>query len=609
MRTIKDYLNEQLEKSYYAALDHKVPNKFLYVVFNGTIHDYANRSLIGLSKTLEKEGIKRTPEELFDILTINLNFDNFDVIFENNVLYIDLKQEFVISMIKQKQFLNLQIPNKKQILVDYSSPNIAKDMHVGHLRSTIIGDSICTLFELQGHKVHRINHIGDFGTQFGMIIQHLLEMYPDYENSNLSIADLQTFYAQSKKRFDSDEDFKIKAYNKVVLLQQGNEEIVKAWNFIKDISRKSYEEIYKRLDINNLVECGESFYQPFIPELILELESAGILVEEEGRKIIKLDNYEVPLTIVKSDGGYTYDTTDLAAVKYRLQTLKMDKIIYVTDVGQGIHFDMIFKVAEQMKWLNNNKEISSNNNKEISSNNNKEISSNNNKEKQELVHVGFGLVKGPDNKKLKSRSGDTIKLMELLDEAVEKASIILEDQQELRSDGRKRNFTEEEKTNIINSIGYGSIKYSDLSSTRTNDYKFSFDKMLSMKGNSYPYNAYAYVRICSILKNAEEYLENMNLDDFTISEKEEIHVCKLLIIFPEIIDSIAENLMFHNLCSYLYDLTNAFSVFHRTCRCLEYNEKKELIGVNQSRRMLCLFAKTVLEKCFNILGIIPIEKM
>ena len=587
MMNIKYYINSQIQAAYDSSGNYPVERKFLNVVYFGDHYDYSNKSLMGLQKILESKGVIKNIKELFDILVQRLDPNNFQVIFDRNCLNVNLKPELIIQLFKQNNFTNLitDLP-KQKILVDFSSPNIAKDMHVGHLRSTIIGDSICNLYELLGHQVSRINHIGDFGTQFGMIIQHLLEAYPDYENSNLNINDLQKFYAESKKRFDTEPNFKIKAYEKVVMLQRGDPEIVKAWNFIKDVSRKSYDGIYKRLNICNLIECGESFYQQFIPDLILELEAANILIEDDGRKIINVPGFDneddVPLTIVKSDGASTYDTTDLAAVKYRLQTLNMDKVVYVTDTGQAKHFEMIFKVATMMNWKKDN---------------------------QELKHVGFGLVLGFDGKKLKSRSGDTVKLMELLDESLIEANKIAEQQQELRIDDKKIILTDEEKSIINKNIAYGSIKYADLASTRTNNYKFAFEKMLSLKGNTGCYQLYEYVRIAAILRKAEAFLKDININDFTISEKEEINVCKLLLLFPEVIDDLADDLLFHKLCGYMYSLTSAFSSFHKNCRCLNFNDNKEIINVNLNRLVICLFTKNVLEKCFDILGLQKIEKM
>jgi len=589
MNNTRSFINIQIKKAFnihYPTT--KVDDKFFNVIYVGNHGiDYSMKSLIGLQKYLQTVGIAISCQELFDKLTSDLDSSKFDVFFDRNCININLKTNYVCELIKRTFIGNVieQTQNKKKILVDFSSPNIAKDMHVGHLRSTIIGDSICKLFEAQGHDVHRINHIGDFGLQFGMIIQHLLEKYPDYQKCNFSIGELQTFYAESKKRFDNDEAFNKAAYNKVVLLQSGDPDIVAAWNFIKDISRISYNEIYARLNVN-LTEVGESFYQQHIPVVVAELKAKGLIIEDDGRQIIKVDGYEVPLTVVKSDGGFTYDTTDLAAIKFRLVNCNYDKAIYVVDNGQALHFELIFEVARMAGWI---------------------------KEHQEVKHVGFGVVLGPDGKKFKSRMGDTVKLSELLDESLVEAKEILDKKSTEKSEksDNKVEFTASEKEEIIKNVAYGSIKYADLASTRTNDYKFSFDKMLSFNGNTCSFQLYEFVRLSSILRNAGVYgtqaLEHIN--EFNISEKEEIHVCKVMLAFPEVIEKMSDDLMFHTLCSYLYELANAVSSFHVNCRCLNFNEHKVLTSINYNRLLICIAAKYILEQCFNILGINKLEKM
>lgn len=582
MINIRSFLISEFKKGFQERYDFDIcdiADKFFNVIYVGNHGvDYSMRSLIGFQKYLKAINIDVTCEKLFDDLTHTLNINHYKSTLNGNYIDINFKPTYMCDLMQSAFNDNITslTNNKQKILVDFSSPNIAKDMHVGHLRSTIIGDSTCKLYEFQGHEVHRINHIGDFGLQFGMIIEHLLEKYHDYSNCNLSIADLQKFYAESKKRFDTDEIFKSNAYQKVIQLQSGDTNIASAWNFIKDISRQAYNEIYDRLNIN-LIECGESFYQDKIPSLIDELETNGMLITENGRKIINVPNYELPLTVIKSDGGFTYDTTDLAAIRYRLVNLNMDKIIYVVDNGQGLHFELIFKVAELMGWKKNN---------------------------QELRHVGFGLVTGPDGKKFKSRSGDTVKLIDLLDESLIEARKVFEKQ--------RTDFGDDEKQLIIKNVAYGSIKYADLASIRTNDYKFSFDKMLSLKGNTGAYQLYEYVRICAILRNAGDYVNKIDTETFktfNISQNEEFNVCKLILRFPEIIERISDELMFHTLCSYLYELTNVFSVFHKKCRCLQFNENKEIVSADYNRLLICIATKKILENCFCILGINKLERM
>lgn len=593
MINIQNVLFTKLKKSFSNKYDIIVNDNFFNIFHNGNHGIDYNMQLIKFQKYLEKYDIKITCEELFNVLTDDLNPEYYVATFARNSVNINLTNKCISVLMNP--LLNNDVvdivDNPQNILVDFSSPNIAKDMHVGHLRSTIIGDSVCKLYEMLGHNVFRINHIGDWGLQFGMIIQHLLEKYPDYNNANLTIEDLQNLYAESKKRFDTESDFKDMAYKKVVLLQSTEDKVVvSAWNFIKKISRLAYDDIYNRLDVK-LYECGESFYQDKIPFLIEELESKGILVEDNNRKIIKLDNYELPLTIIKSDGGYTYDTTDLAAVRYRLVDLNMDKVIYVVDEGQSLHFELVFEVAKIMGWK---------------------------KDSQTLIHVGFGLVLDAEGKKFQSRKGDTVKLKDLLNESLVIANKVFDSTIKIREENNNKTgnnskienkISDDEKKIIVRNIAYGSVKYADLSSMRTNTYKFSIEKMVSLKGNTGAYNLYEYVRICAIIRNAKEYANNLPIQNFNIEEQEEATVCKLILLFPEILERVTTTLMFHWICSYMYELTGAFSGFYKNCRTLMFNKEKELIGVNENRLLICIATKTILEKCFLILGINTLERM
>lgn len=698
MENIKDILVNNILNSYYKNIKIPVDHKLLNIFYCGNHDsDYILKSLIGLQKFLKSKQIDLTLEEIYKDITQTIDLSDFDINLQRNNLNINLKKNFIEKNIKNLLMMDNILPKctiPKNILVDFSSPNIAKDMHVGHLRSTIIGDTLCKLFEMQGHNVSRINHLGDYGLQFGMIISYLLEKYPNYKEKNITISDLQVFYTEAKKRFDTDEIFKKLSYERVVELQSGNKQILEAWDFIKKISKISYDEIYDRLDIK-LVDVGESFYQSKIPFLIKELNEKNLLIDDNGRKIIKIEGIDLPLTVIKSDGGYTYDTTDLAALRYRLVDLNMDKIFYVIDKGQALHLELIFKLAKEIGWL---------------------------KPFQEVKHISFGLVLGYDGKRLRSRNGDTIKLTDMLDESIiestrvfeslkteriskiinsldihtsliesisqftsdesphkeniniiktninnimqflnnikikgESQSIILENiptyldniksslekEKSYGNDIKEKelNFingvnkilyefdqiikalhsekensdsiSPEEKNIIITNVAYGSIKYADLSTTRTNDYTFSFDKMLSLKGNTGAYQLYMYARICAILRNANDYLDEAknNINDFILTDIREIILCKLILQLPEIIERINNDQMFHVLCNYLYDLSEAFSKFHFHCRCLNYNDNKELINVNYSRLIICIVTKKVIETCFYILGINKLTKM
>lgn len=620
MDNIKAHLTSILKLEFSKLYNISEGEQYLNVKYVST---YKINSLITIQKILEARNIKITTDELAHNLTISIDKNRFDIVITKYEINFNPKNQYVESQVKKLLKLDKLIPlttNKQKILVDFSSPNIAKDMHVGHLRSTIIGDSICKLYELLGHEVHRVNHIGDFGLPFGMLIEHLFNKYPDYQNENLTISDLQTFYAESKKRFDNDTEFQKKSYENVVLLQSGDPEIVNAWNFIKDVSRKSYNEIYDRLDIK-LTEVGESFYQNMIPDMIDELITKGVLIEDKGRKIddieyekllqlgvikdsdkklsneqvvefeshgllekhpgrqiIRVDNIEEPITVTKSDGALTYDTTDLAAIKYRLVNLYMDKIFYVVGSSQSLHFKQIFGTAKKMGWLTN----------------------------QDVRHIDFGVVLDEQGKPFKSRSGDTVKLIELLNESINKSK------DEIVKNDKNSGISKEEKDLRAKHIAYACIKYADLSTTRTTDYKFSYSKMVSFQGNTGTYQLYQYVRISAVLRNAGEQNVTNALDhinDFKIIMPEEKQLCQLLLTFPEIIERVLEDHMLHLLCAYLYDITNAFSKFHTNCRCLHYNQNKELVTVDNNRLLICIVTQKIFKQCFDILGIKKLDKM
>jgi arginyl-tRNA synthetase len=377
-----------------------------------------------------------------------------------------ISKTFLANEIKKIITKGVQPPftgqKKRRVVIDFSSPNIAKEMHVGHLRSTIIGESISRLMEYIGYDVLRLNHIGDWGTQFGMLIAHLEDKFPNYATESPPIGDLQAFYKESKKRFDEEEDFKKRAYECVVKLQAFDPVIIKGWNLICDVSRSEYQLIYKELDIK-LIERGESFYQNLMAPAVKDFEDKNLVVTEEGRKLIFPPNVSIPLTVVKSDGGFTYDTSDLAAIKQRLQEEKGDILLYVIDSGQSVHMQGIFSAARLIGWIN--------------------------PDHHRVEHVEFGVVLGEDKKKFKTRSGETVRLKDLLNEGLTRAM------DKLVEKGRDKVLTKEELVSAQKAVAYGCIKYSDLSNSRTNAYIFSFDKMLDDKGNTAVYMLYAFTRI------------------------------------------------------------------------------------------------------------------
>src|SRR5919199_962593 len=469
----------------------------------------------------------------------------------------------------------------QSIIVDFSSPNIAKEMHVGHLRSTIIGDAIARILEFRGHHVLRLNHVGDWGTQFGMLIAYLREAYPAaLTTSNaLDLGDLVTFYRQAKQRFDADEEFQDKARQEVVKLQAGVEDTQRAWQLLCEQSRREFEIIYDWLDIH-LTERGESFYTPLLPTVVKDLEKSSLLVEDAGAKCVFLEGFTnkdgkpLPLIVQKSDGGYNYATTDLAALRYRIEQDKADRIIYVTDAGQANHFAQVFQVARRAGWLI------------------KEI---------EVVHIPFGLVQGEDGKKLKTRSGETVRLRDLLDEAIARARADLE--AHLKAEGREE--TEEFKAHVAQVIGLSAVKYADLSQNRNSNYIFSFDKMLSLQGNTAPYLLYAYARIQSISRKGEIDFQKLEANaKILLQEETELALGKHLLQLSEILRDVERDLLPNRLCQYLYELSQKFNQFFEQCPVLWSEEP-----VRTSRLVLCDLTARTLKLGLSLLGIGVLERM
>ncbi|KFB44008.1 AGAP004708-PA-like protein [Anopheles sinensis] len=492
--------------------------------------DYQCNSAMQIVQQLKLQSIKASPrdvaEKLITALDRSVSFiDKVEVAgagYVNVFLSRAHGEKYIMNILKEGVVAPGQ--ERKRVVVDFSSPNVAKEMHVGHLRSTIIGDSICRFLEFLGHDVLRINHIGDWGTQFGMLIAHLQDRFPDFQSVSPPISDLQAFYKESKVRFDSDEVFKKRAYECVVKLQSGEPSYLKAWNLICDVSRKEFQTIYNRLDVK-LIERGESFYQSRMQQIVAELKAGGFLEEDEGRLIMwGEDRNGIPLTIVKSDGGFTYDTSDMAAIKQRLHEEKADWLIYVTDAGQATHFQTIFSCARLSNILDQTK--------------------------HRVDHVGFGVVLGEDGKKFKTRSGDTVKLAELLDEGLKRSM------EKLIEKERNLVLSPDEMRAAQESVAYGCIKYADLSHNRNNEYVFSFDKMLEDKGNTAVYLLYAYTRIRSIARtcggdfanNIQKIIENTNI---TLEHEKEWKLAKVLLRFTDVILLITKNLSLHHLCEFV----------------------------------------------------------
>ncbi|KAI3386719.1 hypothetical protein SNEBB_000475 [Seison nebaliae] len=495
---------------------------------------------------------------------------------------ININHEWLMKQI-QNLVLNDARPCKTEkslkYVVDLSSPNIAKEMHVGHLRSTIIGDSICRLLEACGHEVLRLNHLGDWGTQFGMLVAQLQDEFPNYLNESPSISNLQQFYKQAKKRFDEDEEFKKRSYENVVKVQSYESDAYKAWKLICDVSLTELNKIYDDLEV--VIEArGESFYQSMMKDVVKDFLQSNLAIKDEGRLLVWPTDCSIPLTIQKSDGGFTYDTSDLATIRHRLKEEKADAIIYVVDCGQHEHFKGIFKTAQMANWYD--------------------------PEKVHVEHVEFGLVLGEDRQKFKSRSGDTIRLRDLLNEGLNRAK------DKLMEKERDKELSPEEFNRIQRAVAYGCIKYADLSTTRTSNYIFSFDRMLQDTGNTAVYMLYAYARICSIIRTAtsrEEIVLKAKEQIPKLEEKEEIKLANCIVKFTEVIDQAMKTFYIHPICTYMYEIATTFSEFYHKCYCIEKNGEGEIVRINYDRLQLVVATANVLKLLFKLLGINPLERM
>ncbi|MEP0842613.1 MAG: arginine--tRNA ligase [Phycisphaerae bacterium] len=500
----------------------------------------------------------------------------------------------------------------QRVVVDYSSPNIAKQMHVGHFRATIIGDAIVRILDFEGHRVIRQNHVGDWGTQFGMLIAHLRDRHPEAlaHPDRTHVQDLEAFYREAHQRDREDPVFAERARAAVVALHNGEPETVRAWQYIVAESRNHYEPVYRRLGVllTREDERGESFYAPRLEPLVKRLagqhgpqapapagagrptvrieESDGalclFLYDGDGRPMFKgPEGNPLPFMIRKSDGAFLYATTDLAAMEFRIRELQADRIVYVTDARQTLHFQMLFAAARALGWTR----------------------SGHGANEVRLDHVTFGSILGEDRRPLKTRSGDNVKLADLLDEAVSRAEALLRASE--ADPDKRRGFTEEEIRDVAEAVGIGAVKYADLSQNRQSDYVFSWDKMLALDGNTAPYLMYAYARIRSIHRKGRS-AETIPADgEIQLTRPQERGLARKILQFAETVDTVAVTLKINVLCDYLYDLAGAFMKFYETCPVLT----AETPQLRSSRLRLCDLAARTLKTGLSLLGIRVVERM
>ncbi len=465
----------------------------------------------------------------------------------------------------------------KTVVVDYSAPNVAKEMHVGHLRTTLIGDALVRMLEFLGHRVIRENHIGDWGTPFGMLIEHLVDLGEERAAEHLSLGDLDGFYKEARAAFDASDEFQDRARQRVVLLQGGDAETQRLWGLLVELSTKHFNTVYEMLGVHLTDDdlAGESTYQPLMPEVIERLRALDLLVESDGADVVfppgftNRDGDPLPLIVQKGAGGFNYATSDLACVIDRVERLGADLILYVVDAGQQQHFQMVFAVAEMAGWL---------------------------APPREAVHVAFGIVLGTDRKRLRSRSGEPMKFVELLDEALERAAVAI--------DEKNPDLTADERAAVVHMVGIGAVKYAELSTDRVKDYVFDWDRMLSFDGNTGPYLQYAHARICSIFRRAGIDRASVRGVDIQVGTPQERALALRLLAYPTAIDTTLETYSPHKLCTYVYDLATDFTAFYEHCPVLKADEP-----LRSSRLALADLTARTLAHALGLLGIDAPEQM
>ncbi|MGQ8819600.1 arginine--tRNA ligase [Bibersteinia trehalosi] len=469
----------------------------------------------------------------------------------------------------------IKTANPQTVVVDYSSPNVAKEMHVGHLRSTIIGDAVVRALEFMGNNVIRANHVGDWGTQFGMLIAYLEKMENEHASA-MELSDLEAFYRAAKEHYDSDADFAEKARGYVVKLQGGDAYCRTMWKKLVDMTMSQNQRNYERLNVT-LTEndvMGESLYNPMLPEIVADLKAQGLAVEDDGALVVYLDEFKnkegEPMGVIvqKKDGGFLYTTTDIAAAKYRFHTLHADRALVFSDTRQSQHMQQAWLITRKAGYV---------------------------PESFSLEHHNFGMMLGKDGKPFKTRTGGTVKLVDLLDEAEERAEKLI----------REKNpaLSETELRAVVEAVGIGSVKYADLAKNRTTDYVFDWDNMLSFEGNTAPYMQYAYTRIRSIFSRAGIDADSV-VGDIAINEEKERALAVKLLQFEEAVSTVAKDGTPHVLCQYIYELAGIFSSFYEACPILNAEE-----NVKNSRFKLANLTAKTLKQGLDLLGIKTAEKM
>ena len=589
MVRIKELIN-QLKPIFSNAMNSlDIPDStWLPLLGKATVEDHGDvalpcHSLAGILKKAPQEIAKQISE------LVASDLQSFAIVSSmSGFVNITAKPEWLskrLSILLADPRLGVSVDEKKTFAVDYSAPNVAKEMHVGHLRSTVIGDTIVRMLEFKGHTVIRENHVGDWGTPFGMLIEHLLDLGEDRAANELGVGDLDSFYKQARSKFVSDEEFANRSRSRVVLLQGGDAETLRLWRILVDESMRYFNEVYSMLGVMLTDDDirGESSHQKLLPEVVERLRESGDLEESDGADVVfpggwvNRDGEPLPMIIRKADGGYNYSTSDLACIIDRVERLGCDGFLYVVGTPQKQHFEMVFQVAKKAGFMSHN---------------------------HQAVHVNFGSVLDTDGKVLKSREGEVIKLHDLLEEAIRRAEQSIDD--------KNPDLLGKEREEVARAVGIGAVKYADLSTERTKDYVFDWEKMLSFEGNTAPYLQYAYARISSIFRkwggdreSLTTSFESLMESELSNLRSEEILLSRRLVEFPSILDDSVSTFSPHKLCKHLHSIASSFASFYENCAILK--EDNEIIS--QRRLALCEATSRELKLGLEMMGINVPERM
>lgn len=585
-RTPVEILTSRLQSAMAAALgeEHASADPVLRPSTNPQFGDYQANAAMALAKKLgdKPRDVAQRIVDALDVADVCAKVEIAGPGFINLTLRDEALADAAAALLQDDRLgVPLAAPPQR-VVVDYSAPNVAKEMHVGHLRSTIIGDALARILSFAGHEVIRQNHLGDWGTPFGMLIEHLLDIGEEEAAHELSVGDLTSFYQHARQKFDDkdDESFKERARQRVVLLQAGDEQTLRLWRLLFDASKDYFNAVYDRLHVQLTDHdiAAESFYNPWLAEVADELEARGLARIDDGALCAfpagfkGRDGEPMPLMIRKSDGGFGYQATDLAAVRYRTTTLDADRIVYVVGAPQGQHLAMVHEIGREAGWLGGDTG-------------------------RTAEHVAFGSILGDDRKMYKTRSGDSVKLSDLLDEAVERAAAKVRD--------ANPDLPEDEQAAVAQKIGIGAVKYADLANDRVKDYVFDWDRMLAFEGNTGPYLQYAHARIRSIFRRAEIDPGSLTDASIVLAEPAERALALELLGLPEVVATVVETLQPHRLATYAFDVAQAFTTFYEQCPVLRAPDE----ATRTSRLALCDLTARTISRCLDLLGIEAPDRM